>query len=103
MSDKIYIGDVGTLILIDLGEDITQATNPMLDVIPPDGMANADGTIVNGKQWVPEIVDGTYLSYEIAEGDIDEPGTYKINPKLTMGTWTGHCDTVEFTVYNKGE
>jgi len=94
MANKIYISDIGTIILIDMGENISLAIGITLDVIAPKS---------NNKIWIPDIEGTNFLRYVIDEGDLDQVGIYKINPKLTLGDWTGHGDTVEFEVFNKGE
>jgi hypothetical protein len=103
MSEKIYINDIGLLILIDFGEDISGASGIVLEVITPSSIVRTDGVITNMKEWIPEIVDTNFLGYTTVDGDLNEFGLYKINPKFTLGGWTGHCDTIEFTVLNKGE
>ena len=89
MSNKIYVGDVGTTILVDMGEDISSATNLALEVKKPDG------SIV---EWVPTVSDKNFLKYIIKAGDLTLEGTYTINPKLTLGDWSGRGDTTLFVV-----
>jgi len=93
MSDeKVYVGDVGTAIDIDVQEDISSATNLKFNV------KKGDGTIV---QWTPTLLgDNRTLRYFTLAGDINVPWIYKIQVGLTIGSWSGKCDTVEFQVYS---
>ena len=91
MENKIYIGDVGTAIRIDMSEDISAATNLKLKDQKPDG---------SEVDWIPVIDASNYLLYETVDKDIDHAGIYRINPQMALGDWSGSGDTVEFTVYN---
>lgn len=102
MPNKIFLGDVGTIILIDMGENISAATNITLDIIAPKSYVNSDGSVSDGKTWTPTIEGTNFLKYTIVAGDLDQIGIYKINPKLKLGDWIGHGETVEFEVFNRG-
>jgi hypothetical protein len=104
-TNKIYIGDIGTLISVNMGEDISAAEDIVFKVKKPD---NAE------VEWDAEIGDedivlkageilkaGEYFKYVSKEGDLDQAGVYYINPHLTLGDWIGSGDTVKFTVLNK--
>jgi len=88
---KIYIGDVGTEIIINLQTDITTATNILLNVKKPNG---TDAT------WIPAIYDEKYLRYIIQSGDFNQYGRYVIQPSLTLGIWSGNCKSVSLFVNN---
>jgi hypothetical protein len=91
-TNKIYIGDIGTLISVNMGEDISAAEDVVFKVKKPDNTE---------VEWAAEIGDDDVLEYTVAEGDLDQAGVYYINPHLTLGDWTGSGDTVKFTVLNK--
>lgn len=87
---KVYVGDVGTIILIDLQEVISAATDLSFQVKKPD-----KSVVV----WTPSI-DGTMkLKYTILSGDLNVVGKYVIQPKLTLGGWVGRGNSVELIVY----
>ena len=90
MANKVFLNDVGTVLEIDMKENISTATGLKLEVQKPDG------TVV---EWTPTIYGTNYLRYTTVAGDLNKVGTYFINPKLTIGGWTGEGDTVQFTVY----
>jgi hypothetical protein len=89
MSDKIYVGDIGTIVTVDCGEDISTATVNQLMVQKPDG------TIVT---WEAAVYNTNYLRYTIMDGDLDQAGVYKVQSKITLPSWSGLGETDEFTV-----
>jgi len=86
---KVYVGDVGTHILVDMGKNIVGATNTSLRVMKPDGTTVTWDAAVFGTRHL-EVVS------ELTTFDI--PGLYKIYPKLTIGAWTGYGDPVRLEV-----
>lgn len=92
-GNKIYIGDTGLAVICDMGVDTTYAEDAVLNVRKPDG---------SEVQWPaePHAVDGesTYLIYRTQDGDLDLRGRYKVQPKLTLSTWSGYGETAEFRV-----
>jgi hypothetical protein len=90
MSDKVYVGDVGTEIIVDCGQAITGATGTTLEVEKPDGTE---------KSWTATIYGTNYLKYTIQTDDLDIAGVYKVQSKLTLGGWTGKGETDKFRVY----
>lgn len=89
MADKIYVGDEGTIILIDMGEDISAATVSNINVRKGSG----DVT------WTATVYNSNYLRYVIQAGDFDEAGTYYLQPYLEFTDWKGKGKTVNFEVY----
>jgi hypothetical protein len=92
-GNKIYIGDTGLAIVCNMRVDTTVAQDAYLQVRKPDG---------SEVKWPaePHGVDGehTYLKYVTQEGDLDMRGRYKVQPVLTLSTWTGRGETDEFRV-----
>jgi len=92
-EEKPYVGDVGTEIKIDMQEAMAGATNITFEVKKPNG---------EEKTWSGiEITETTKLKYKTQADDLDISGIYKIQPKLTIATWTGKGYTVTFRVYEK--
>lgn len=93
IEGKVYVGDVGTEIKVDMQESMSGASNRTFEVKKPSG---------EEKTWSGvEIVETTKLKYTIQDGDLDVPGIYRIQPKLTIGAWIGKGYTVSFRVYEK--
>jgi len=87
---KHYVGDVGTIIMVDCGTTISGATGLILNVKKPDG------TTV---EWSATI-DGTdYLKHTTISTDFDQAGLYYLQASLTISGWAGLGETAEFMVY----
>ena len=109
MANRPKKGDIGTVILIDMQEDISSATEHsgeagnglVIIVTKPDGTA--------GKWTDCTVQDSNYLKYTTIENDLDKASadsddeTYKLTPKFALGAWEGHCGTVEMYVYDEQE
>jgi predicted acyltransferase (DUF342 family) len=92
-NNKIYLGDIGTLILVNMGEDISAAEDIVFLVKKPNN---------SEVEWDAEIGDDdNVLEYIVEDGDLDQAGVYYINPSLKLGEWIGLGDTVKFTVLDK--
>lgn len=94
MADKMYVGDVGTIITVDCGEALTGATTTNLLVKKPGG------SIVT---WSAAIYNTNYLRYTIQVNDLDENGVYHLQAYVIMPSWTGRGETDQFTVYDPYE
>jgi len=92
MSGKIYLGDVGTEILVDLIEDISMATEHIFLVKKPDFQ------IV---EWPAIIYESKFLKYVCQVGDLDQKGKYRIQPKISVTGWSGKGETVSFIVHDR--
>lgn len=91
-EERSYVGDIGTIILIDMQETITGATGLKFNVRKPNGEEVV---------WTPTI-DGTQkLKYAVVENDFNIAGVYKIQPELTVDNFTGKGYTARLTVYRK--
>jgi hypothetical protein len=96
MADKMYVGDIGTALVADIGADIDGATDTKLLVLKPDGTE---------EEWPADIfeIDGqkNYLRYLTEAGDFDQAGKYKIQAYLSKDGWSGKGETDRFKVYAK--
>ena len=92
MSDPVYLGDIGTEIVLDLGEDVTAATVRSIVAMKPD-YTHVDWTAV---------ADGTTgIKYVTQTGDLDVPGVWELQPYVEMPAWKGYGDVVELEVKPK--
>lgn len=96
MANKIYVGDIGTAIVLNLGVDLTDAVSPELHVQKPDG------SVVT---WLGSVYTmnslRNFVRYVTVKDDLNLPGKYKVQGHVTIGGWTGHSETVTFTVYEE--
>lgn len=79
---KVYIGDTGTQIFLDCGEDITNATALSIKVQKPDN------SIVT---WPGELSGITSILYTTTDSDFDQEGIWKLQAYVETpdGAWTG--------------
>jgi len=91
---KIYVNDIGVVIEIDMGESLNAATNLKLEVRKPDNTKVV---------WTPTVYgEGfNYLRYITVANDLNLAGVWKIQPSLTLGSWSGLADTVSFEIFAK--
>lgn len=90
MSGKIYVGDVGTAIICNCGEDVSTATSRKIKIKKPDGTEVEKDA---------EVYQTNYFKYVTVTGDLNLEGLYKVQPTMTLGSWSGSGETDEFQVY----
>ena len=90
---QIYEGDNGTIVECTSNLDISSATNVNVEIqAPPSGEIHT----------VPGTIEGTNtLLFTLTSTIIAKAGTYKFQPIITLGTWTGRGSTEEFEVSKK--
>ena len=90
-TNKYYIGDIGTLIRVDTGVDIHDATTVSLLVLKPSDVI---------EEWDGEVDEDfpTEIQHTTELGDFTSAGTYKVQAyvETTEGTWKG--STTSFVV-----
>lgn len=91
-EQKSYVGDIGTVILLDCGTDITGATKVEIRTRKPDKSEHI---------W-PAVVDATkYVKYVVQPGDFDMKGNYLFQAYVETPAWKGLGETVKWQVYEK--
>lgn len=94
MGNKIYVGDIGTVITLDTNETISSATTTDIKV------KKGDGTTAT---WTGSLSGSDSVEYTIVDGDFSCSGIYKVQAHVVMTTWSGLGETAEFQVYNEFE
>jgi hypothetical protein len=92
---KVYVGDVGTVIVLDCKISLSAALSLIIVAKKPNG------DIV---EWTAEkniTEDDTSLKYAVLQGDLDIPGTWELQAKVTLPTWEGLGDTSKMRVYER--
>ena len=93
MAGKIYVGDTGTEIIVDIGIDVTTLTSAKFLVTNP-----------NGKQllWTTSHTTGTILTYVTQAADFNLPGIWVIQAQIQIGAgkWSGKA--TQFEVFALG-
>jgi hypothetical protein len=99
MAGKLYVGDVGTVIIVDCEDDLTEAVNTQLLITKPNG---------NTDVWVAETyaINGSrqYLRYFVVDGDFDQDGEFTLQayaeiPEEGSRTWKGRGEVAKFMIY----
>lgn len=84
-----YINTVGLPIIVETGQDLTSATNLLLNVKKPDG---------SWTTWSATLHGTTQMKHITVAGDIALDGWYTIYPTCTIGTWTGAGKPARFPI-----
>lgn len=94
MKGKLYIGDIGTSILVEVGIDLTAATGHSISVLKP-----------NKKRvtWASTMEGTTALKYIVQAGDLDIAGIYSLQAFVEIGGGRWHGQTATFEVFPLGQ
>lgn len=104
-NSKIYVGDIGTEIILDVGSDVQTATVTQILWKNPKGktgywnaqLITDDGQVYNPND--PQVI--TKIRYVTTANDIDTVGQWKIQAKIVLPLWSGRGETASFVVYDQ--
>lgn len=87
---KLYVGDTGTVITLDCGQDISAATARAIEVRKPDGTTATWAAVASGSNAI---------AFTTLAGSFDMPGRWKLQARITLpsGVWRG--ETAVLDVY----
>lgn len=90
---KVYKDDVGTEIILDCKEDITDALSYLIKVKKPNG---------DLVEWKAELKPATTtkMRYFIQEGDLDQSGRYFLQAYPELASWKGRGETGIWMIYD---
>lgn len=90
MTDKSYVGDTGTVLTFDCGQDISAATARYIAVKKPDRIQTT---------WEAEASGTDSIAFTTLADSLDQAGTWLLQPIVSIdgGTWRG--ETVQLVVY----
>jgi hypothetical protein len=90
MTSKTYIGDTGTALVLDCGQDISTATARSIEVRKPDGTTASLAAVASGTNSI---------RFDTLAGTLDQAGKWRLQAKVTLpsGVWRGA--TAELVVY----
>lgn len=86
---RVFVGDVGTVIILDTKVNITTTTTRKILVETPSGVS---------REWVASIEGLTSIKYTIQEGDLDEAGVWMLQAYVEMPGWKGRGSSVMLDV-----
>lgn len=88
MLPYVFLNDIGTLINVDVGSDITGATVHKIKFIRPDGETG---------EWVA-TVSTQYLQHTTVDGDLNQIGEWVAQALITTSFGTWHGEITRFAV-----
>lgn len=86
---RLYVGSVGVMLVVETGIDLSDFDYVGLVVKKPDG------SVV---EWAG-VAKGSRIEYVIQEGDLNVPGSYKIQAVVRNGTFESLGETTMLYVY----
>jgi len=89
--NKVYVNDVGTVILLDTGVDLSGGTLSIKYRKPDGATGSWSGTIANTSSGA-----GKGISYTTVAGDLSVSGAWKLQAHAVLpnGTWSGETVTL---------
>jgi len=88
---NVHVGDAGTEITVDLGEDLTSAILLKIVIKRP---TQTDRYIVE----TPVVEDDTKVVYTTVDGDLSVDGQYEVQVYYSDSSWSGYSTVANFTV-----
>lgn len=89
-SDKTYVGDTGTAIILDVGADISAATELGIEARRPDG------TVVT---WSAVASGATGVRFDTMADSLDIPGNWTLQAVVALPTGRWRGKPARFRVY----
>jgi hypothetical protein len=88
---KVYVGDIGTALVLDTGQSLAGASSVSIEARKPNGSTEVS--------WTAAVVETTKVQHISLVGTFDMPGEWKLQARVVLasGTWLG--ETVGLTVY----
>ena len=72
---KLYVGDTGTVITLDCGQDISAATARTIEVRKPDGSTTS---------WSASASGTNSIVFTTLAGSLDQAGSWKLQARVTL-------------------
>lgn len=86
----VFKGDVGTFLRYTSESDISDATTLTMYYRKPSGVAGA---------WTAELYGTTAVQYQTVADDLDEAGTWRLQPHIVTAAWSGYGEQVTLEVH----
>lgn len=86
----VFKGDTGTYLRYTAEENISDATTLRLYYRKPSGVTGA---------WTAALYGTSGVQYQTETGDLDEAGTWKLQPYIETPIWQGYGEPVTLEVY----
>jgi hypothetical protein len=86
---KVYVGDIGTEIILDCGSDISAATVRKIKAKKPNG-----STV----EWTASASGTNGIKYATLTGDLSMAGVWYLQAYVETAAWKGLGETFELVV-----
>lgn len=90
MATKVYVGDTGTVITLDCGQNVSTATARVIYARKPDG------TLVT---WTASASGTNFIAYTTLEATLDQVGIWKLQAGITLPTGEWRGESADLRVY----
>lgn len=90
MTTKTYVGDTGTVITLDCGQDISAATARSIAVKKPDGTTTS---------WAASASGTDSIRFTTLADSLDQTGTWLLQAEVSLGGGTWRGETAQLEVY----
>lgn len=85
----VFVGDIGTEIIIDCGTDISTATLLKIEARKPDGVKVL---------WTATLSGTQKIKYAVQSGDINLAGRWDLQAYVEMPGWSGRGEIATMRV-----
>lgn len=89
--EKIYQGDEGFVVLVDMGVSVVGATSISFFVEKPNEIVTEITENIT-------IIDNNFFKWVVPKGITEFPGTVVVRPHFTLSGWTGSGKPADFDV-----
>ncbi len=90
MMTKVYVGDVGTVITLDCGQNISAATARVIAARKPSG------ALVS---WTASASGTDSITFTTVSGTFDEDGVWKLQAVITLPSGVRRGETANLPVH----
>lgn len=96
-EDTIFQRDVGTTLVLDLGEDVSMATTREIIALLPDGTRKVFQAEAEGLNSIKYTTTVTGVAPDEVF-DISQPGKWKLQARVVLPSWQGRGAWAELLV-----
>ena len=88
-NEDHFVGEIGTEVIVDTEEPLTDATELIIRVQKPLGST---------ANWTAVVYQNTKMKYITKSTSFDEAGVYKVQAYVDTPTWSGLGETTSFEI-----
>jgi len=92
MADRPHVGDTGTRIRLDCGQDVSTASVRRIRYVKPGGISGYWTAAQDGS-------DSQKIYFDTLTDSLDVKGAWKLYSYIEKGGWAGHGEEVAMQVY----